>query len=317
MGSLDLSSEPDGADRPELAEVGAGHRPRSGSRELPDPDERGRLYEVTRTHVDADAAEQTRETGQNEQSYHAAVPRFLRMWADHLDRWPDERRTTAPADNRSPDQPGSYRSDGGFYLSPDRNAEADQCIARVREAETSISADIQTIARETTAGAHLEGFDHRLKGDTRLKEKIADGLTTSTPDATPEDVLREIPDAIRYTFCLSSDSYTRGYFEIKGRLEDLGYEMYHSRNSWTNPEYRGVNTRWITQEGQRFEVQLHTADSFHAKQHVTHGSYERIRNSLTTRAELSELHTFQQEVSAAIEIPARAAEIPNYKKEVF
>ena len=46
--------------------------------------------------------------------------------------------------------------------------------------------------------------------------------------------------------------------------------MYYSKNYWTHPEYKGVNTRWATPDGQRFEVQFHTPDSFHAKHHVTH-----------------------------------------------
>ena len=42
------------------------------------------------------------------------------------------------------------------------------------------------------------------------------------------------------------------------RLESCGHEMYLSKNSWGNLEYKGINTRWVTQEGQRFEVQFHT-----------------------------------------------------------
>ena len=43
--------------------------------------------------------------------------------------------------------------------------------------------------------------------------------------------------------------------------------MIYSKNHWRDdPEYKGINTRWITPEGQRFEVQFHTAESFHAKQ---------------------------------------------------
>jgi hypothetical protein len=167
VGSLELSSEPD---RPELAEVGGGQRPRPASRELPDPDERGRVYEATRAHVDADALEHAHEQG-----YQGEVPRFLRMWADHLERWPQERRTGVAVD-RTADPPGSYRSDGGYYLSPDRNAEASEGIGRVREAEPAISEDIRTVEAENTVGAWLEGFTHRRKADDRLKEKIAERL---------------------------------------------------------------------------------------------------------------------------------------------
>ena len=67
--------------------------------------------------------------------------------------------------------------------------------------------------------------------------------------------------------------------------------------------YKGINTRWVTQEGQRFEVQFHTPESFHAKQNVTHRAYERLRNLLTSDAERGELESFQREVSSRIELP--------------
>jgi hypothetical protein len=91
--------------------------------------------------------------------------------------------------------------------------------------------------------------------------------------------------------------------------------MYLSNNSWSGQEYKGINTRWMTQEGQRFEVQFHTPESFHAKQYITHEAYERIRNPMTSRRELRELHAFQRTVSSQIEIPDGATGIPDYKKE--
>jgi len=73
----------------------------------------------------------------------------------------------------------------------------------------------------------------------------------------------------------------------------------------------------VTAEGQRFEVQFHTPDSFHAKHQVTHLAYERIRDPTTSRAELRELHAFQREVSSLIEIPDEAVRIPDFMKEGF
>ena len=167
---------------------------------------------------------------------------------------------------------------------------------------------------EDTYGGWLEGFEHRLKGEDRLKEKIAERLE-GEPDKSSTEILRKIPDAIRYTFCFQPENYTRGYYDIKDQFENRGHDMYYSKNWWTNPEYKGINTRWATPEGQRFEVQFHTPDSFHAKEYVTHLAYERIRDSTTSRAELRELHAFQREVSSWIQIPDSAVDIPDYKKE--
>jgi hypothetical protein len=73
----------------------------------------------------------------------------------------------------------------------------------------------------------------------------------------------------------------------------------------------------VTADGQRFEVQFHTPESFHAKHHVTHLAYERIRDPTTSRAELRELHAFQREVCSRIQVPDGAADIPDYRKEGF
>ncbi len=267
MGALDLPDQPD---EPKRAEH-AGDRLAPSSRELPDPDERGRAYEAIRAHVSAETGEGTE---------HVAVP-------DHH----------------------AERTEG--------HAETARAIGRVREAERRLSADVEAIAGENTCRGWLEGFEFRLKREDRLKEKIAEGLTTTSPDATPHQVLRLIPDAIRYTYCFQPDSYAKAYYDIKERLEDRGYEMYYSKNYWTNPEYKGINTRWVTADGQRFEVQFHTPESFHAKHHVTHTGYERIRDPATSRAELRELHAFQREVCSRIQVPDDAADIPDYRKEGF
>ena len=239
----------------------------------------------------------------------------MEMWADHETRWPTDRRTTA---DPSADAPASHHRDGEFRQRSERQAETAEAIGRVREAEPGLSADAQAIERENkdTYGGWLEGFEHRLKGEDRLKEKIAERLE-GEPDKSSTEILRKIPDAIRYTFCFQPENYTRGYYDIKDRFENRSYEMYYSKNWWTNPEYKGINTRWATPEGQRFEAQFHTPDTFHAKEYVTHLAYERIRDPTTSRAELRELHAFQREVPSWIQIPDGAADILDYKKEGF
>ncbi len=140
-------------------------------------------------------------------------------------------------------------------------------------------------------------------------------LETSAPDATTQEIVGEIPDAIRYTFCAEVVNYKDAYWDIKDRLQAHGYTMYYSENHWSSTQYKGINTRWITSEGQRFEVQFHTPESFHAKQEITHRAYERLRNALTEDAERRELMAFQQEVSSWIPVPEGVTDIPNYRRE--
>jgi hypothetical protein len=311
VGALDLPSEPEEPGRADHVRDRGADRPKA--REVPDPDERGRAYEATRAHVSAEAADEARPVRPAEGSYWHQAPGFLDQSADYRKRGQEDRQ---PTPDRSADPPGSFRSDGGSYLNPERHAEAVTTIERVREAEPAISADMQTIEQENGHGGWLEGFKCRLKGDDRLKEKVAEQLKAE-PGMTAAKVLREVPDAIRYTFCLKPGDYARGYCGIVEQLENRGYEMYLSKNSWTEREYKGINTRWVTADGQRFEVQFHTPESFHAKQCVTHDAYERIRNPMIPDRERKELKDFQRKVSSAIRAPDGAAEIPDYKKKGF
>jgi hypothetical protein len=244
--------------------------------------------------------------------YWTEVPRFERMWGAHETAWPKETQPSAKID-RSGDPPGSWRSDSNRFLSADSHAQTREAIGNVQQTERSTTEHVHEVQQKNLHGGHLEGLDFRLKGEDRLKEKVAEILKRE-PGRTPEEVVREVPDAVRYTFCIDTEHYTDGYRDIRGRIEDLGHEMIYSKNFWEDPEYKGINTRWMTPDGHRFEVQFHTRESHHAKQEVTHEAYERIRNPQTSRAELTALHAFQREVSSWIPVPDRATEIPDYKK---
>ena len=122
---------------------------------------------------------------------------------------------------------------------------------------------------------------------------------------------------MRYTVCFNTSEYVDGYRDMRKRIESSGFEMYHLKNSWNDAEYKGINTRWVTTEGQRFEIQFHTRESFHAKHEVTQLAYERLRGTEATRAERAGLKAFQREVSSWVPLPDRVAEIAEYRKEGF
>lgn len=242
--------------------------------------------------------------------YAAGIPQMMRDWTQHQRDWPTSRRAGLGSDETTGGQADRPA------LSPERHAEATDAIGKVRETEPPVSDAMQAIEQYNSAGARLVGFDHRLKGDNRLIEKAAEWLG-NRPDMTPTEAVQRIPDTIRYTFCIDHDSYAGAYKELKARLEVQGYQMYESRNFWGDPEYKGINTRWVTPEGGRFEVQFHTPQSFHAKEHMTHQAYERLRDTRTSKAEMRELHAFQRSVTARIPMPDGAIDIPGYEKEGF
>lgn len=145
---------------------------------------------------------------------------------------------------------------------------------RVTESLRAIESDVP--------GATMVGLEFRLKGDERLKYKIAKE-NRDNPARDLRDISEGIPDAIRYTYQFDAAHYTRGYHDVCARLEGEGYTLVHSVNSWDSPDYKGINTRWRTPDGPLFEVQFHTPESFAAKQE-THAMYEKVR-SLARRRE--------------------------------
>ena len=302
MGSLDLPDQPDEPRRAERADTDR-HTPKS--RELPDPDERGRYYEAMRALVSAETTERRQgpESGQppdmpGQRGYRDDVPRFLDMWVDHQKRWPNAQR---PATDRSADS--------------ERHAETADAIAHMRKAEPGLSADAQAFVQENDHyGAWLAGFEHRLKGEDRLKEKITEKLEAE-PRMTAAEALREVPDAIRYTFCFQPENYTRGYYDIKERFESRGYEMYYSQELVDQSRVQGNqhpmdNPR--RSSGSRCSSTLRIAST--PSTYVTHDAYERIRDPATSDEERAELKAFQRTSCPPDPGPGRRAGHPRLQE---
>ena len=229
------------------------------------------------------------------------VEHFEALWKAHLERWPEPDEGPAAVDRSRPDDPpGSWRGAGDQYLAPEQNAQADRMIELLRRPEEAVTELLRKIQQDNPYGGHLVGLDHRLKGEDRLKEKIVDKMGVKA-DTSPTDAARTINDAVRYTFCFSNDEYVRGHGDVRRRLELAGYKLTYSENHWLDdPQYKGVNSRWETPDGGRFELQFHTQESFYAKEVLTHPSYRRLRSTATSRAEERALMDYQRQVSAAV-----------------
>jgi hypothetical protein len=296
--------------------------PRPTDRELPLPDEQAHDPEPGAEGGEApdqrslDPQDLTRRTPESPEgaqpdrrSWSEAVPHLREQWERHRERWPHEER---PQADRSTDEPGSWRSDNGHYLNTEENLVAGHARERIRPVEDKVTTTLQGIKAEIP-GCDLVGLQHCLKGEERFKEKVSDELR-SKPERSIAEITERMPDAIRYTFQLDADQYVGGYWNIRQHLELSGSELLMSRNSWENLYYKGVNTRWLSPDGQVFEVQFHTLESYQTKQ-LTHQAYERLRTDAAPGAERPELRAFQRDASARIPMPDGATEIPNYRKE--
>jgi hypothetical protein len=233
------------------------------------------------------------------------------MWGEYHRRWPPEER---PPVDRSTDPPGSWRSDSNRYLDTATNARIEAECDRIVELEQEkISPAMRDIESQDST-RHLVGFEHHLKGRDRIKEKVHDNLNEYS--LSLDEAVSFIPDAIRYTFQYEEVRYTQGVREDIARLKGQGFTLDKLKNSWSDDQYKGINSQWIERDtGQRFEVQFHTRISLEAKQ-LTHDAYARLRTLQTDKFEEMVLEAFQKKISSEVPIPPGAAEIPDYKREL-
>jgi hypothetical protein len=233
------------------------------------------------------------------------------MWGEYHRRWPPEER---PPVDRSTDPPGSWRSDSNRYLDSSTNARIEaECDRIVEREQEKISPAMRDIENQDPT-RHLIGFEHRRKGRDRIKEKVYDDMDLL--GRSPREAISVLPDAIRYTFQYDEAHYTQGVLTDVIRIREQGFTLEKLKNSWSDDEYKGINSQWIEPgTGQRFELQFHTQISFEAKQ-ITHSSYERLRSHQSDAFEEMVLHAFQRKVATEVPVPPGAADIPEYPERV-
>jgi hypothetical protein len=232
------------------------------------------------------------------------------IWSEYQRKWPPTER---PVVDRSNDPAGSWRVDSSRRLEPAENSRVDaECDRIAKREEEKISPALRAIESQDQ-DRRLVGFEHRLKGHDRIKEKIYDRIKLL--NHSPEEAVSHVSDTIRYTFQYRESRYTQGVWTDIERLKGEGFELHKLKNYWSDNQYRGINSTWIEPDsGQRLEVQFHTRISFEAKQ-LTHTAYERIRSKQADALEELVLEAFQKKVAADVPVPPGAADIPDYRKE--
>jgi hypothetical protein len=274
-----------GADRPDdfdVPDFGDSSDDPAGSRSRVAVEERDRseYWEDLRAAVAADAWE-------------VAAERFRWRWTSHCERWP-----------AAPD------SVAGRALDAAANAEVEKRCGGIAEVERDVVSPAMREIEACDPERRLVGFDHRLKGLDRIKDKVAESVLFNS--RTPEQALASVKDPVRYTFQYSEAAYAAAVSADIGRLKERGFEQVELRNSWTDSHYRGINSRWREPvSGQLFEVQFHTKTSYEAKQ-LTHAAYERLRNPSTLDPERDELEALQEGFCQLIPIPRNATGIPDF-----
>lgn len=143
--------------------------------------------------------------------------------------------------------------------------------------EPQITLDLQDISDKT--GTELVGLEYRLKTKESYLRKVNFDSNNSVDPLVIDDIMYNTKDIIRYTFQSSSNDLTEKYFQINAALSEMGYKQIKCKNSWLKPEepYNGVNCNYQALNGQKFEIQYHTPESFELKNGELHKLYEEQR----------------------------------------
>ena len=227
-----------------------------------------------------------------------AAPGLEAAWQRHLERYPERER---PTPQTKPD--GSWEAGETRKLDPEQNAEASKACADIRVEGKEVILPAMQRVEAAAPDRQLAGLEHMLKGEDRLKEKIADYMRA--PGVTVREALEMVPDTVRFTLRYPVERYADGVRTDVDRFKEEGFELIKLKNLWSDDQYKGINSQWCRREtGLRFEVQFHTPESLEAKE-LTHKAYERIRGSASA-AERRELEDFQSQVNAIIDTPPGA-----------
>jgi hypothetical protein len=296
-----MAVRPVGADRPDDADTPPDDHPgRRDAHTRNDPAEtrtRQEYYSELRATVSREESAVARQTLAEEQ---AAAEKWQETTTDSRWIWTEYQRKWPPTE----------RADRSRVLEPADNTRVDAACDRIAKREEERISPAMRSVESQDPNRHLIGFDNRLKGRDRIKEKVHDKMEELFCSA--EEAISVVSDTIRYTFQYREARYTQGVWTDLERLKGEGFKLHQLKNSWSDDQYKGINTQWIEPDtGQRFEVQFHTSISFQAKQ-LTHDAYERLRTMQADKFEQMVLGAFQAKVAADVPVPPGATDIPDY-----
>jgi len=257
---------------------------------------------------DSDVARQaTAEEQAASEKWQEKVAESRWMWSEYQRKWPPTERR--PVDG-SADPPGSWRGEGNRELNPAENSRVEaQCDRVAKLEEDRISPAMRAIESQDP-DRHLVGFARRIKDRDRIKEKVAKSMDEK--GRSIEKAISLMPDLLRFTLQYDDSRYTQGVWADIARMREQGFKLDILKNSWSDDQYKGLNSQWIDRDsGQRIELQFHTHSSFEAKE-ITHPAYERLRIGQPDVFEHMVLEAFQKKVTADVPVPPGATDIPDY-----
>lgn len=161
----------------------------------------------------------------------------------------------------------------------DLREETAQLMDRAAAADKVVTPALTELIQTLDHGAELIGLDFRLKtNEERIAQKLAEAHQKGLDDDAAIDT---VADALRFTVQQDPGQYTATYTQTRDGLIAAGFTPVpgKEKNFWEPGDaYQGFNTQWRSPDGQKFELQFHTPDSFRVKDEI-HKMFEEYRTS--------------------------------------
>ena len=177
-----------------------------------------------------------------------------------------------------------------FKPSPKVRRLARQLLAEAGMSEPQITDDVGEIA--IILKAEIIGLENRFKSENSLARKLSD--YAQEKNLPFKIIAKQTNDVLRYTYLFPKDRYAEGLNSVQIYFQEKDYQIVKIFNGWMlagtlrDIGYRGINLTIISSRKQKFELQLHIAESFRLKTE-THGLYEEFRSSNTSKQRKTEI----------------------------
>lgn len=169
------------------------------------------------------------------------------------------------------------------------------------ENEQEITKEITSIVK--AAGGEMKGLEKRIKSPKSVYEKIY--------ERHPRTKIQRIDDIIRYTAVYDIDNLSKCTLENLEEIRKRGYDVMRIKNTWNNEDemYKGINITIKNPNGQKFELQFHTEESFNLKNNENHEIYEKTRLLPEDSEELIELNKKMITLSNKLHMPPNIGDV--------
>jgi hypothetical protein len=179
-----------------------------------------------------------------------------------------------------------------------------------RAAEKRITPVMTDIAE--SLGVQMAGLAFSVKTGS----SVADKLKRKQGTESSEEAIKNMGDLIRYTQVSDAKDMAANVEKTIDELSKKGFTITKVENKYLDPksDYKGIHIDFISPEGQKFELQFHTAETLAVKEKM-HKAYE-LERDVNSTSEIREAAKAEiKRIAAGMEWPLDVEKISNYQRE--